>query len=299
MEELQHESPVVYREESHKSDTTIGDAVLFLGLAGGLIWLGKNWYDNYTAQQASGRLGISTAAQAASTLWSCKHWYSNDYDTPIQVAKELAEQKIPFADVSKEFDAQGHGNLEDFLDFLGAVKKTEFFNALNLGDTTPGKSPTNAKNQFDTTKNIVVVYANAPAHIRKSPKILGSSVLRAAASSILDPSVIFSALTLNTSTIRTDNIIKEAKDIKSGEFLGILTGNHQLYTGTNSTGGTLFYEFTGIVSGLGTKKMWVAAEFVHLENFQTKEVVNTLMHKEIDSNNALIVTADDYNSAVS
>lgn len=254
--------PIVIQQGGSKMG--VGGAIFGIAVIGAAAYFGNRWWKQHVADKEAEKLD-TPEAQAASKIFNAKNWYGDKEEVAYEAAREIAQKNLKWADVAKSFKAAGHGNIDEYLDFLSPEEKAKFFNILNLSKGEPGKSPPGAQNPFDTTKNISYAFLSGQGHIRKTPEIKGTSWAYR--------------------PIMKDNIVVEAKYMRPGMMLGFLTGKTKTYIGSKSDQGTLFYEFATAVTGLGARNMWVAAQFVKVFEYKTKEVAKLALEKEMKSKN--------------
>lgn len=267
--------PVIIKE---RKSISLAEGVFITALVGAGGYFGYKAWNRHRANKVAEKLD-TPEAQAASNIYNASHWYNDDEEVAYAAARDIAAKKLDWKKVADVFLKLYGKNIDDYLSFLGPEEKQKFFNILNL--TTPAKQgtpPPAAKTQFDTTKNIVLAFATGQGHIRKSPKIMGTSIL-------LRP-------------VKSDNIVWEAKNVKTGVYLGTLTGKTQMYYADNSTTGTLFYEFqVPLLGGTGQYKLWIAAQFVRVDQYKTLEVAKLALKKETDAKNYLTIPKAAYDAA--
>ncbi|HEY0029142.1 MAG TPA: hypothetical protein VGC65_00175 [Bacteroidia bacterium] len=223
----------------------VGTAVLAVG-----GYFGIKWWNQYVADKEAEKLD-TPAAQAASKIYNAKSWKGDDEQVAYDAARLIASQNVPWEDVAKSFKKAGHGNIDEYLDFLSAEEKAQFFNIINLAKPTePGKPPVASTLRYDDVKNANFVVAKTNTVIRKSPELIGS----------------LSALDI----LSKSNIVGGAQP---GRQLGLMTGKYQL----SKDGKTGFIEFWAVLVD-GTKVMnlqrvWVAGSNVTIVSFDRKTQV--------------------------
>lgn len=241
----QQNTQPIFVQSASKSSAV--DYIFIAAAVVGVGYFGKRWWVKFNADKEAGKIGSDPAAQAASNIYNAKHWYGNTPDVAFDVARTIATNKIPWKDVADSFNKSYNDNINNYLDFLGAEKKVQFFNILNLTqdkDTKfTGKPPLKANLQYDVIKNYCFAIAIKGSNIRKSPEIMSDG----------------GAISFSVS----NNIIATAE---INQPLGMMTGVYQL----SKDGKTSFVEFYGSVwssSGMQLKKVWVAASNIKVLQF--------------------------------
>lgn len=235
MENQQSQQPIIIQERGNSTSPI--NLLIGVGIFAGLSYFGYDWYVKHKAQNEAGKLD-TPAAQAASKIYNSKHWYGDSPQTAFDTAKEIAANKTAWQDVSASFKNLYNDNIDDYLNFLSPDEKTQFFNIINLTQSSDqkftGKPPVKATLQYDVINNYCFAIASKGANIRKSPEIIGNGGLITA----IDNNIVATA-TIN-------------------QPLGMMTGEYKV----SSDGKAAFIEFYGQVTDGKTmqlKKVWVAA----------------------------------------
>jgi hypothetical protein len=250
------------------------DYVFGFVFIGGALFFGNRILTKWKADNEAGKLD-TPAAQAASKIYNSKHWYGDSPQSAFDTAHEIAANKIAWKDVATSFNNLYNDNIDDYLNFLNADEKTQFFNILNLTQDKAtkftGKPPAKAILQYDVIKNYCFAVAIKGSNIRKSPEIIGNGGI--------------------TSMVGSSNIIAVAG---INQPLGMMTGNYQL----SKDGKTAFVEFHGSVwstGGMQLKKVWVAASNIKVIQFPKKTMETQA--KAYMKTQFLRIDAGKYNSA--
>ena len=151
------------------------DYLFYLIFAGVAVWGGKKLYNKWRANNEAGKIGTDPAAQAASTIYNAKGTFVDNEESVIALAKQVKEQGVVFADISKAFTKLYSGkNINDYLNsFMSSDQQTRFFNTLNLTATTivdkkTGKPiPIKSLDQWIPGKAVIT---KADANLRKTPR---------------------------------------------------------------------------------------------------------------------------------
>ncbi len=244
------QQPIIIQSAASKRSAV--DYIFGIAILGGAIYFGHDWLVKHKANQEAGKLDTQ-AAQSASKIYAAKHWYGNSPQTAFDAAQEIAANKIAWKDVSDSFQNLYNDNIDDYLNFLDADEKTQFFNILNLTqdkDTKfTGKPPAKSTLKYDVINNYCFAFATKATNIRKSPAIIGNGGI--------------------TSLVGDSNIVAVAE---INQALGMMTGVYQLST----DGKTGFVEFYGQAwdsfnnTGMQLKKVWVAASNIKVIQFSKK-----------------------------
>jgi len=272
MEQTNTPSPIIIQERN--SSSIGGKLVTAALLVGGFIYGKKLWAD-HQANTEAGKLD-APEVQAASKIYNAKHWYGNSNQVAFDAAKGIAEKHIDWKAVSDSFQRQYNDNINNFLDFLGADGKAQFFNILNLtqSDTQKftGKPPVKSTLKYDVNNYYCFAIANKASNIRKSPEIIGNGGW--------------------TSKVGDSNIVAVAEINK---VLGLMTGVYKL----SKDGKTGFVEFYGQVWGIGgmqLKKLWVAASNIEIKQF-SKSTQEEEGRAFMSNSSYLKIDESKYNSA--
>lgn len=251
-------------------------------LVGGIVLVGAGYggyliYQDHRSKKAAGELD-TPEKQAASKIYNAKNWYGDDEDIVFEVAKEIAEKKLSWKEVSKSFTELYKGNnIDDYLNFLDAEEKARFFQIINLSaPAEPGKPPVQSTLNYDVIKNVCIAYANKGTNIRKTPEIK-------------DNGGIFPGATLHSNIVATAPV---------NTLLGMLTGNYKL----SSDGKAGFVELSLPVKfgpgKISNRNVWVAGSNITIKQFSRKipgekEKGYALLPK------ALLLNGNTYNYAAS
>ncbi|MDO9186932.1 MAG: hypothetical protein Q7W13_13040 [Bacteroidia bacterium] len=228
---------------------SVMDYVFPVIIIGGGLYFGNKAWVKYKAGKEAGKLD-TPATQAASKIYSAKHWYGDNPQIAFDTAREIALKKIPWKDVSDSFKNLSYGNIDEYLNFLSPEEKVQFFNIINLTqdeDTKfTGKPPAKSSLKYDVINNYCYAVTTKSTNIRKSPEIIGNGGI--------------------TSLVGSSNIIAVPEINKP---LGLMTGIYKL----SKDGKTGFIEFYGQVwdsKGMQLKKVWVAASNIKITQFPKK-----------------------------
>lgn len=244
---METQLPIIIQSAAGKRSAV--DYIFIVGVIGGIGYFGNRWWVKHNADKEAGKLD-TPASQAASKIYNAKHWFGDNPQVAFDTAHEIAQNKIAWKEVATAFNNLYNDNIDDYLNFLSADEKTQFFNILNLTQDKEtkftGKPPAKAILQYDVINNYCFAVAIKGSNIRKSPEIIGNGGI--------------------TSMVGSSNIIAVAQ---INQPLGMMTGAYKL----NKDGQAAFVEFYGSVwdnKGMQLKKVWVAASNIKVIQFPKK-----------------------------
>ena len=227
------------------------DYLFYLIFAGVAVWGGKKLYEKWRANSEAGKIGTDPAAQAASTIYNAKGTFVDDEQSAITLAKNVKEQGVVFADISKAFTKLYSGrNINDYLNsFMSSDQQTRFFNTLNL-----------------TTSNVVDPKTNKPAPIAsKDAWTAGKAVVTKASANVRKTAKWISSSTFDKyNPFHQNNIIGVAP---INDVIGSATGRTSFDEKAEPVG-VLFVEVASPMmsndgkTSLGKQNVWVAASQV-------------------------------------
>lgn len=234
--------PYVIQQSSKITPGQILTGAAVIGVAG---YFGLKAYKSYRADKEAENLD-DPASQIASKIYNAKNWYGDKEQVAYDAAREIASQKIPWKDVAKAFKAAGHGNIDEYLTFLGPEEKAQFFNIINLAKPSdPGKPPALSSLKYDDVKNTNFAVAKVGTRIRKTPEVVGDG-------GIID---------IKSNIVAT---------VQPGTKLGLMTGEYKL----SPDGKTGFIEFWAtLMDGkkvMKLQRVWVAGANINIVAFDRK-----------------------------